>query len=309
MMKNKNLKLICIIISIVILFVAALIILLYFNNIKFKEIDNNVYYVKYDNTWKLKSAEDDKIIFQNNDSIFTIQISKFDDEHKYANITELFDEIVYSIKEQNPSYKLLTSKKGTITKNSASGYKLLYENDDNQVMLWLYNEDDKLIVASYEAPNKYFDILLDSVNNILYNFNLKEEKYDLTSELDIKFSEIEYGTNEEIDKELTGVKSYEIANNNYQVNYSIPSSFALDRFNSSLGYFSMKKDYSSPSINLSAQVEKRNIYESIKYIYESVKYYREDDGNNYKDYKEVINKFDSEYDSYVYKIDYTYTKA
>ena len=94
---------------------------------------------------------------------------------------ELIDELIYNIQKKNNDYKLISKKEDKLTKDEFNGYKLLYENEKEQVMVNLYKKSDKLVSIRYEANNDYFDILLDSVHNIVceviatfFNCNIHE---------------------------------------------------------------------------------------------------------------------------------------
>ena len=98
---------------------------------------------------------------------------------EYKLLDEIYDSLLYNIQKQNENYKLLYKEKTEITKNKIEAYKTLFETDNTEAVVYLYKQGDKLVTIIYEADYKYFDILLDSVNNVIYNFSINEEKYNI----------------------------------------------------------------------------------------------------------------------------------
>ncbi len=318
-MKNKLLEIlkkykIAIIIAIGILLIGLIILLsiLYLsNNSHIRKINSNYYSLDYDNTWKITKKREDIIILKHNSGgKVSIQINKLTDEYKYSTIDELIDELLYNIKKQNNNYKLLSKKHDKITKYKFDGYKILYEDNKKQVMLYTYKKSDKLITIIYEAKNNYFDILLDSVQNIVYNLNVKDKEFDIKGNLTLNISNVKYEENKEVDKLLNKSEKYEIANNNYYVVYSIPSSFKQKSLDSSTSNFELESK--SGRISMNVNIFNSNIYEYLEQdatvgLYNKYKTYQKD--KDYSGFKEMLTKLDSDYDSYIYKNSYYYDKA
>lgn len=143
-------------------------------------------------------------------SLLKIEIITLDKEYKYTDIDDLIDEIIYNVDEQNKNYKLISKQKDTFTKYEFKGYKLLYETEAEQTMIMTFKKSDKLIVASYEAKNKYFDMLLDSVQNIVYNFNTADETFELKNSIKKESSKISYSKSEDLDKIITKIKNMKL---------------------------------------------------------------------------------------------------
>lgn len=303
-----------IITALAILIVGSIIfIFLILNNRKtaLKELDESNYYLSYDSTWKIdKKAKNTVILKHNSGSKITIQLSTLTDEYSYANMDELIDELVYNIQQQNPNYKLLSKKQDKITKYEFNGYKLLYENSKEQVMVNAYKKSDKLVIIRYEAENDYFDILLDSVQSIIYNLNIKDENFNLKNNLKLDITDMKYSKSDELDNSITKNTTYEIAKNNYYVKYSIPSNFKLKSLDSTSGVFDLTLD--SGQIDITVNIWNRNIYEYLDKdetsgVYNNYKYYRND--KDYSNFEETLAKLESNYDSYIYKNSYIYNKS
>ena len=277
------------------------------SNSKLITLDEKNYSLKYDNNWKVKEKKDNNITLnhKSSKSLLKIESVNLDKEYKYDDIDDLIDEIIYNISNQNKNYKLISKQKDIFTKYEFKGYKLLYETDTNQAMIMTFKKSDKLIVATYEAENKYFDILLDSIENIIYSLNIKDETFELKNSIKIETSKISYSESEELDKMLTGTKEHEIANNHYKVVYEVPSQFKLNSFNTNSNYFSLTNYDKNISLSISTSISSRNIYEYLENdsYKREYKYYKED--KDTFDFKEQISKLDSKYsNSYIYKNSY-----
>ena len=279
------------------------------SNSKLIVLDEKNYGLKYDNSWKIKEKKDKYVILNHkaSKSLLKIDVIDLDKEYKYNDIDDLIDEIVYNIRKQNKTYKLISKQKDIFTKYEFNGYKLLYETKTEQVMIMTFKKGDKLIVASYEAKNKYFDMVLDSVQNIVYNFNTVDETFKLKNSIKNKTSKINYFESKSLDKMLTDNKEYEIGSNNYKVVYEVPSVFELTSFNTTSNSFNLKK-YDKAQIMISAYIYNKNVYEyldknNLNNVYKSYKLYRKD--KDISDFKEQISELDSKYsDSYIYKNSY-----
>lgn len=278
-------------------------------NSELKLVDTSNYSLKYDKSWKVKEEKENYIILshKSSKSKLKIEIIELDKEYKYSIIDDLIDEIIYNISNQNKTYKLISNHKDTFTKMEFNGYKLLYEVDNEQVMINTYKKSDKLIFISYETTNEYFDILLDSVQNIIYNFNTVDEQFNVKNNLKLDTTEMKYSSSEELDNILDEKKEYEIGDKNYKVVYSLPSSFELSSFNTTSNYFNLR-NIEDASMSLSVYIYNKNIFEyldkdNITNVYKNYNYYKPDD--EYTNYEEQISKLDTDYnDTYIYKNSY-----
>lgn len=296
---------------IIIVGIVALVITSNLINIsKAKEYKNNNYQIVYDSTWKIKEKNDmDITLIHDKNSQVKFEIVSLEDEYKYSSSDDLLDELLYNIKQQNNSYKLISKEKDFVTKYKYDGYKLLYENGDNQVLIVMGKKGDQLLLVVYETNNSYFDILLDSVQSIIYDFHILDESFDLTYKLNVDTSNIEWSKNDDVSKNASKTKNYEIANKNYLVNYSIPENFELSEFNSTNSYFNYR-GLSEGSITLTANIRNTNIYEymdkngsftTLYYPYKSMR--EKKDG--YSDFKETLQEVkNSKNKNYIYKNSY-----
>ena len=305
-----------IITAVIVLFICTCFLIvfnLFTKRVSLKKINTENYMFQYDNTWKPEEIKKNKIVLKHNSgSKITTQIIKIAGEYHYLTIDELIDDLIYNIEKENKNYKFISKKQAKITKYQFSGYKLLYENKKEQVMLNLYKKSDKLILIKYEAKNNYFDILLDSVHNIIYNLNIKDEKFDVKSSIKLNTEKIEYKEDKEVDKLLKASNKYEIAKSNYYVEYSLPSNFVQTSLDSTLGIFNYKID-NECNMQLVTTIRNQNIYEyldknSSLNVYKNYSTYQKK-GDDYSNYNESLEKQDSNYLGYIYKNSYTYNKA
>ena len=316
-MRNKlynGLKkyMLAIVIALIIIVIGYIAILLFFrlNNIKITEFKNDYFNFSYDNSWKIQEQKENSILLANREATLDIEMVSLEDEYKYLDIKDLLDDILYNISQQNQNYNLLFKESESITKNAYEGYKMLYEDGESQSMVMICKKNDKLFIFNYEATNSYFDILLDSAQNIIYTFDSIDEQFELSYKLAVDTSEIEWNPNEEVSSQLSNIKNYSIANNNYLVNFSVPVNFELSKFDSTSAYFNYR-GLSEGYITLNAYIYNRNIYEYLDKegdLDNSYKYIRE--GIEYLNFKENLKqiKFENKVE-YIYKNSYTYTSS
>lgn len=294
--KEKNKKIILIVFLIIIVIVGISIFLIFNNKNKSKinELNNENYSFQYDNTWKIKKQESKEVELSHkkSDSKLNIKIVELQDDDKYKSLDEIFDSFLYNIRKQNEQYKLINKESSNMSKNHINGYKMLFENDNKQVEVSFYKQGNKLVVFSYEADSSYFDILLDSVNNIIYKFNLNNEKFDISSSINLETSEMTYTESEEVSNKLKDTQELQIASENYLVKYNIPDNFKATKYDTTSGAYQFQ-DISF--INLYTYIYSSNLYEYLD---------KENTNNIYSNSINkdgILSKFKDEPLSYVYK--------
>lgn len=303
------------IIVIVVGIIALVLILVLNNKSSIKELETDKYKVVYDKTWKIKQKEDSKIVLGHSDGgKIEINIVPVEEDYVYYSINELIDEISYNIETQNEDYKLILKRETSVGIDEYLGYEMLFENGDEQVLVTSYKKGDKLAVITYEANNDLFDILLDSVQNIIYNFEIKDEKIDLNAELNIPNDEIIFDTDEEFDQLLGERREYEIADSNVHATFEIPSIFEIEDFDSQNSWF----EYDDPddvykNIKLRAYIYPRNIYEVIDKDNDDLlaafqKNFYLKNMENISNIEEKLTKIERDgFNAYLYRITYDYT--
>jgi len=307
--KNKiNQIIIFLIPAILIILIGTILIVSILNknkDIKINNIETENYLLKYDETWKIEGYDSNKALLKHAENAqIKIELSDIEEKNKYSELNEIIDEIIYNTNKNNTDYKLVKQEEKNITKNEYDGYRLLYENNENSVIINIFKAGEKLVTITYEAESKYFDILLDSANTIVYNFELKEQTLDLLNEINIETKNIEYKEESIVDELLKETKEYEITSNNYCVKYSIPISFEESGINSSLGIYHIN-GLKEGNILISTSILNRNIYESVVEG-ERLNLFKEYDNlKNNEGFEESINKIEKNgYKGYIYKNQY-----
>jgi len=299
------------IVALLIIFVGtSLIVLLTDTKIKTKRFENDYYTFEYDNNWNILNESKLTVKLENNTKAnLNIEMVNLEDEYKYLDMDSLIDDLLYTIQNQNKEYHLISKKEDKITSNTLDGYKLLYENDSSEAMVVTFKANDKLMIFHYESNHKYFDILLDSVQNIIYHFEIKPTLFETNYKLSINTNDISYRENQELSNKISNLREYDIANQNYYVNYSLPSIFKLKNIDSTTGAF-LYKDGDS-EINIRTNVFNYNIYDYIdnskEYgnIYSSF-YNIKNDSSKYPDFKDAIQEYKiGNYNGYIYHVNYT----
>ena len=133
------------------------------NSIKIKNVDNDNFKINYDSTWKLSNTNDGVLlIHKKSKATLDIKCKILDDTFIDTNLDDLIDDIMYSVKEQNSDYHLISIEEDINDKYDSCSY--LYEKDNEQVLVNVYKKDTKLVIAYYSCESDYFDIVLDSVD-------------------------------------------------------------------------------------------------------------------------------------------------
>ena len=280
--------------------------------ISIKTFTNDYYSFDFDSNWDINIISKKKVELNNTKKgKLIIELSEMEDEYKYSKISEFVDEILYDIHDQNKEYNLISQKEDKITKFGYDGYKLLYESDNTQVMVVVAKSGDKLILFDYEADNKYFDILLDSVQTIINGFELKHNTFDLSYKISVDTKDISYSKNDDLVYKIKSLKNYEIANSNYYVNYSIPDIFKTTSFDSKLGIFNHQDG--NGRISLVVNVYNYNIYDYIDAskdygnVYSEYTYVKQNQ-DKYQNIIDGISEYNiGDYKGFIYKISYTST--
>lgn len=158
----------------VIVMVLGIFGIIYFNRIKIKTYENELYSFKYDSTWKLE-RDDFNVLLVHKKSKATLNIKYRELENYFIDIQlkDIVNELVDGIIEQNDGYSLISF--GGIVSNEMEGYSYLYEKDNEQALVNIYKKDKNLIIIYYVCKSNYFDIVLDSVDYMLSSFQMNQK--------------------------------------------------------------------------------------------------------------------------------------
>ncbi len=276
------------------------------NNIKL--YDGKYVKFNYDSYWKITADNNLSIKLENkNKGLINIELLELDNNYKYEKLENILENLLFDLNKQNKDYNLIFKKATTLTHKALDGYEVLYEANDSEILLDIAKNNDNLLIFTYEANNKYFDMLLDSVQNIIYKLEIKENKYELNNKLELSTKDISFLDNTSLDNKIKDNKEYKVSSNNYSIKYSIPDIFSPTILDSRRGSF----NYQDGNINITTTIYNKNIYDyldkskDIGTIYEEFNYYKEN-RDKYSDFSEQISKYKvSTYDSYLYQVFYT----
>ena len=140
---------------------------------------------------------------------------------------------------------------------------------------------------------------------------MKEDTFSLKNNLKLNTTEINYSKEDSLNKVLKDKETYEIASNNYYVKYTIPSNFKLNSLTSNYSNFTFE-NLENKDITMNVSIMSVNIYEYLNKdnslnVYDDYKSYKTNE--DYKNFNESLSILESNYDSYIYKNSYEYTKA
>lgn len=271
-----------------------------YNKIEIKEFSNSLYKVKYDTTWKLNEQEQSLIFEHKKGATIKIEYITLTNDFLYTSLENIVDEISYSIIQENPNYYLIGKEPIYVTNNKYEGYQLLYENGENEVLLTLFKKEDKIVSIVYEANYEYFDILLDSVKEIIYNFDLVTKEYELSykvSELELK--ELSISGNKSVKTSET--ETWEVADSHYLVEYTVPANFEILNYDNRYNTFKFTDD-SKGHIEIDVFVKDENIYQ----ILEDLKNYDYDYsiGKAHEENTLQVETYTQKDDWYIYHAEY-----
>lgn len=275
------------------------------------QVDEKQYETSYDTTWNISEKTDTSITFEYKDEAqLNIQMWDASAKYEYSSIDEIIDDIEYELKQQNKNYNLLSKQEGKYNISDNDCYKLLYENDDKTCMLIVYKDGKYVVSNTYEANSDYFDFLLDSSENIIYNFKIKAEKFDYSANINTNYMEPNYDQDDILDSLLENTTECNIVNDNYKVNFTIPDFFSSNEIDSSSGYYIFSKDINNDYTNrinmqISATVRLQNIYMIVDDFNDEIEKYK--NSTTYSDYSGEVASLDrGDVKAFIYKQAYTF---
>ena len=281
--------------------ITILLITTKFSLITEKKVVEDNYTFTYDSTWSIKSKKKNQVLLKHKKGpVLRIVISDISEEYRYDNLSSSIDNILYSIEKDNSNIKLINKQQTKINNNDS--YKVLYENkkQSKETLLTIIKISNKLIVCDFSSNTKYFDLLLDSQNDIISTFKLNHKKQDLDNTININTTSIKWINNKDLSKDINDSQEDTISNMNYTVNYKIPNIFIINELNTTNSHYTYR--YNKSKIELKTNIKNINIYEYLnsskdKYtLYYNYKYLKDK-----KNYKEYLSKKDN---TYIYKNSY-----
>lgn len=166
-MKNLLKKKWKVFLFIIVLLLILCIILLFLNiSGRRSEVFNNYFEISYDSTWNLnkKTEKELEIEHKKSKSILSIKYKIVEDDLFDVSLSNLINDLSYSIQKQNSKYKLISKD---VKSFKYDAYELLYEDDKEQALVTIVKKDNVIVFITYNASSEYFDIVLDSVDSII----------------------------------------------------------------------------------------------------------------------------------------------
>ena len=136
-----------------------------------KQVNTDNYSFTYDSTWSIRQKKDDLIVLRHKKGpVLRIQITDMNEDYRYDNLSSSIDNILYNIEKENSNITL--TNKESLKINNNDSYKVLYKNNklSQSTLLTIIKESNKLIICDFTSKEKYFDLLLDSQNDIISTF-------------------------------------------------------------------------------------------------------------------------------------------
>lgn len=293
--------------AVALLLLLGIYLLFFRSGLKVKEYSNDYYRLSYENSWSLKTKDENLIVLNHKKGVITFRIVELQGEDLYKDIDDFFESIRFEIESDNKDYKLVSYERAEITANCHDGYNIFYKDLDNEVKVSVYKDGNKLVLFSLEAEKDDYDLLLYSANNILYNFTLLDKEYALGDELNVKTSKVELGKSNEY-ASLDNKEKYEIADSHYLVEFEVPKIYKQSNVNSK--YLSFKYDSfgdSKMSSSIDVNIYKKNLFRYLvdrgEYDYYSI-FSSYKSLRDKKDFKEDLDYYDKDNNVYIYKNSY-----
>lgn len=164
---NKNEKIILIIIFIVVIFIMFFAINFIINSNSLKKYSSDKISFNYDKSWTVSRNDNNFYLVDNNGSNITINITSIDNDSDNMSVEEANSSIISKLLQDNDKYKKIAEESCKMTSVYYDGYKTLLENDSNQSLIFVTVTSDYVLTINYSALNKYFDLGIDSVENIV----------------------------------------------------------------------------------------------------------------------------------------------
>lgn len=255
MNKGFNKKIILIIAFIAII-VGVIIFLTSSKGIQQEVFETKNYSVKYDTTWKIKYSTDNEIEFLHSDTQSKINISITDlDSNLYGKtLKQIAQNVKNKVEKEYPDYKCISEHITYLNDDISEAYQLLFEDGKHQSLIQIGMYGYKVFISNYTSENKYFDILLDSVQTINSNFKIKYESADMMDSR--KLEETGYTVKSD-DKDYSKTEAHTYTGAYYRVKFEIPEEFKGREGSTS---YSKKNDSSMVNTRISITSSNENLF-------------------------------------------------
>ncbi len=162
-----------VLIIIILVLLSSLLILFLVADPGVRTFENDNFKIVYETNWKVKENEDNKVrLLHKSGSEYIIDLIDLEGEHRRDELSVIIEDILDQVEKDNPTYRLVNKEETVISKNEYEAYRYLYETDDLQSMITICKKNDKVYIINYNAEHVKFDILLDSVLDMTWNFEI-----------------------------------------------------------------------------------------------------------------------------------------
>lgn len=138
----------------------------------FRKYDNDIYQITYEKNWKVTEKGKNSVLTHKSGCKYSVKIIDLEDEYRRSALNELVDDVLKQVEKDNPTYRLVNREETSIGKEAYEAYQFLYETDDFQSMITICKRNDRIYVINYLASIDKFDIILDSVKDMNYKFEI-----------------------------------------------------------------------------------------------------------------------------------------
>ena len=169
---NRSIQ-IKVLIIVVLVLISSMIIFFLVSDSGVRKFENDSFKIIYEDNWKVLEKEGNLLtLVHKSGSKYMIRLIDLQGEHRRDDLSIIIEEILSQVEQDNPNYRLVNKEQAIISKNKYDGYHYLYETDELQSMIMICKKNDKVYILNYIAEHVKFDILLDSVLDMTWNFEI-----------------------------------------------------------------------------------------------------------------------------------------
>lgn len=169
---NRGIKIKVLIITVLVL-IASIFIFIIISDPGIRKYENDDFGITYEKNWSVEKKDKSSVTFKHkSNSKYVIKLIDLEGEHRRDELSVIIEDVLVQVEKDNPNYRLVNKEQTTISKNAYEAYRYLYENDDLQSMITICKKNDKVFIINYIAEHVKFDILLDSVEEMTWNFEI-----------------------------------------------------------------------------------------------------------------------------------------
>ncbi len=164
---EKKEKFVFIIVFFITLFIVGFSIKFTIDSNSLKKYRSDILSFRYDRTWSVSKFEDNIYLVDSNGNNIVINTTLLTDDMVNMSVEDINSSVISKLMSDNSTYAKIAEEDGKFTSIYYDGYKTLLESDDSQALVFVVVTSDYIVTVNYTAKNKYFDLELDSVENIV----------------------------------------------------------------------------------------------------------------------------------------------